>query len=115
MDIRECYEKMQSNYDNVLERLGSEAIVKKFALRFLDEGSYNLLSEAMKAGNVDEAFRAAHTLKGICLNLGFDKLFEVSSALTEKLRTGSMDGAQELFEKVKEQYNVTKEAIEAVK
>ena len=29
------------------------------------------LEQALKEGNVKEAFRAAHTLKGVCQNLGF--------------------------------------------
>ena len=33
MTIKECYEKVGSDYDGVLKRLGSEALVKRFAER----------------------------------------------------------------------------------
>ena len=36
MTIRECYEKMGSDYDAVLERIPSEAIITKFAKKFID-------------------------------------------------------------------------------
>ena len=36
MTTKECYEKMGSNYEKVLGRLGSEMIIKKFAIKFLD-------------------------------------------------------------------------------
>ena len=84
MKIRECYEQMGADYDNVLSRLGSDAIVERFARKFLEEKTFDNLKEAMEKRDAEEAFRAAHTLKGICLNLGFDNLFTslVRSILT---------------------------------
>lgn len=112
MTVKECYEKMGANFENVLSRLGgSEDLVKRFALKFLNDTSYQNLEQQLQNKDVEEAFRAAHTLKGVCLNLGFDNLFTVSSDLTEKLRAKELDGADELFEKVKEQYQITVEAL----
>ena len=37
-------------------------------------------------GNYEDAFRGAHTLKGVCQNLSFDRLYEASNELTELLR-----------------------------
>lgn len=115
MTIRECYEQMGANFDNVLSRLGSEAIIERFALKFLDDTSFQSLEETLAKKDVKEAFRAAHTLKGVCLNLGFDNLFTVSSELTEVLRADSLEGTDELFEKVKEQYGKTIQALQAMK
>ncbi len=56
-------------------------------------------------------FRAAHTLKGVCQNLGFDNLYQVSFDITEKLRGRETDGCEELFAKVEEQYKKTTDAI----
>lgn len=114
MEIKECYEQMGANYENVLSRLGSDALIRRFASKFPDDTSFQSLEQAMKEKNIDEAFRAAHTLKGVCLNLGFDNLFTVSSELTEKLRAGSFDGTEALFEEVKKQYYRTIEAIRAL-
>ena len=115
MTVKECYEKMGANYENVLSRLGgSEDLVKRFALKFLNDSSYQNLEQQLQNKDVEEAFRAAHTLKGVCLNLGFDNLFTVSSDLTEKLRAKELDGADELFEKVKEQYEITVEALKGL-
>ena len=111
MEVRACYEEMGSNFDEVLSRLGSEQMVQRFAISFLNDKSYETLEAALKEKDVDSAFRAAHTLKGVCVNLGFDKLYEVSSALTEKLRAKELDGTDVMFEKVKEQYDITVNAI----
>jgi HPt (histidine-containing phosphotransfer) domain-containing protein len=83
MTIKECYEQLGQNYEEVLDRLGSEVILKKFVIKFLDDPSFQMLEDGLKEKNADQAFRAAHTIKGICLNLGFDKLYQASSDLTE--------------------------------
>ena len=114
MTVRECYEQMGADFDNVLDRLGNEQMVQRFALKFLNDTSYQTLEETLKEKNVEQAFRAAHTLKSVCLNLGFDNLFTVSSELTERLRAGELDGTEELFEKVKEQYEITVKAIRGI-
>ena len=111
MTVRECYEELGSDFDKVLSRLVSEALVKKFALKFLDDPSFGQLETALADKDAETAFRAAHTLKGICLNLGFDNLYEVSFDITEKLRERDTDGCEKLFAKVTEQYEKTTDAI----
>ena len=62
----------------------------------------------------NDAFRAAHTMKGICLNLGFDKLYEVSAALTEQLRDREIAGSEAMYQKVAEQYDRLTAALKAI-
>ena len=111
MTVKECYEQMGADYEGVLGRLRSEGLIKKFANKFLDDGSFQSLKDNLAQGNGEEAFRAAHTLKGVCQNLGFDNLYQVSFNITEKLRGGETDGCEELFAKVEEQYKKTTDAI----
>lgn len=112
MTLRECYEKLNGDYEGTLGRLSSEKLVEKFVLKFLADDSYALLEESMAVGNYSEAFRAAHTLKGVGLNLGFTKLFEVSDAMTEALRDGEKPENETLLGKVKEEYERTIDAIQ---
>ncbi|MGY6280848.1 Hpt domain-containing protein [Faecalibacterium prausnitzii] len=65
-------------------------------------------------GDVKEAFRGAHTLKGVCQNLGFSNLYAPTYTLTETLRAGQLEGTQEQFAKVAEQYQCTMDAIRAL-
>ena len=111
MTVKECYEQMGADYEGVLGRLRSEGLIKKFAKKFLDDGSFQSLKDNLAQGNGEEAFRAAHTLKGVCQNLGFDNLYQVSFDITEKLRGRETDGCEELFAKVEEQYKKTTDAI----
>ena len=115
MTLKECYETLGGDYAGVVSRLRSEALVKRFALRFLDDGSYNLLRESLANKDYETAFRAAHTIKGVCQNLGFTRLYESSSALTEALRGGWTDAAADLVAPVERDYRVTVDAVEALR
>ena len=104
MTIQECYEAIGGNYEEVLGRLQSEALIRKFTLKFLEDPSYLQLKLALENKNYEDAFRSAHTLKGVCQNLSFDRLYEVSHELTELLRdrTGEQPGIPEAMGKVTE-------------
>lgn len=113
MTIKECYETVGASYDEVVARLGSETLVRRFALKFLKDTTYQELRKSIEDASGEEAFRAAHTLKGICLNLGFDALETASSALTEQLRASKeTSGCEELMERVTVEYNKLVNALQ---
>ena len=114
MTIEECYQAMHADYADVLHRIPNVALVKKFALKFLDDESMQQLTEALSAGDTETAFRAAHTLKGLCLTLGFSALAKPSSELTELLRGRRMDGYEALYEEVKQNYAETEKLLRQV-
>ena len=113
MTIQECYKAIGGNYEAVLGRLHSEALIQRFTLKFLEDQSYLQLKQALENKNYEDAFRSAHTLKGVCQNLSFDRLYEVSNELTELLRdrTGEQPGIPEAMVKVTEVYEMTIEEI----
>ena len=89
MTIQECYQSLDGNFAEVQQRLPSDRLIKRFITKFLDDGSYAELSQAMASGQREQAFRAAHTLKGVCANLSFTRLLTSVSALTDLLREES--------------------------
>ena len=59
----------------------------------------------MEEGRGEEAFRAAHSLKGICMNLGIERLYRMADVLTEELRDRKITKkAETLFEQVRKEY-----------
>ncbi len=48
MNLEECYEAIDSDYDDVMRRLGSETLVRKFVLKFLDDTSFRGLKEGLE-------------------------------------------------------------------
>lgn len=113
MTLQECYAALEGDYQGVLGRLTSERMVQKFVLKFLNDGSYELLLRSMEEENYPEAFRAAHTIKGVCQNLDFSTLYHSSSQLSEALRGGFTPQAPALLEQVKADYEKTVNAIRA--
>ncbi len=111
MTLRDCYGKLHGDYDEVLSRLRSERLVQKFVLKFPDDKSFEALEAAMGSHDRETAFRAAHTIKGMCQNLSFTKLGDSSHELTEALRNEWSDSVPVLFEAVKADYELTAGAI----
>lgn len=114
MTIQECYEKLGGNFAQVEKLLPSEQMIRKFITKFLDDGSFSGLCHAMKEGNREEAFRAAHTLKGVCGNLSFSKLMSSVAQLTEMLRQETENIPEDAFlcmKEVEQDYELTVDAI----
>ena len=114
MTLQECYLALDGDFEEVKHRLPTDRMVQKFVLKFLNDPSYKLLCDSMEAGNYTDAFRAAHTIKGVCQNLSFTRLYESSSQLSEALRSGWTPEADTLIEQVKADYQVTVDALRAL-
>ena len=102
------------NYAGVSSRIPSNKLIEKFIGKFLDDQSFETLCTQMQTGNRAEAFRAAHTLKGVCANLNLDRLQESAGRLTEILRAEAAvipGAADEVFEEVKKDYEETVSVI----
>lgn len=114
MCLKECYIALGGDYDDVISRLRTEKLVQKFVLKFLNDPSYDNLCKALDEENYEEAFRASHTIKGVCQNLSFTKLYQSSHALTEALRSGWTPEAAQILPQVKADYQQTADAIHAL-
>lgn len=112
ISMREAYEKIGADYTGACVRLMGEDMLSRFALKFLDDDSMDRLEAAMAAGDVKNAFMAAHTLKGVSQNLGFDNLYEPAVVVTEALRgADAVDGAREGMHALQQQYAATMSAL----
>ena len=109
MTIQECYEAFGGNYAEVVSRLRTDERIARFLQKVVTDGSYQLLCDSIASGNIEEAFRAAHTLKGVCMNLSITRFAQSASELTEALRgkTAVTDDLKPLLERVKEDYELT--------
>ncbi len=86
MTLREFYDAIGGNYEETLRRIPREAMVLRFVQKYATDGTFQMLTQAVQAADWETAFRAAHTLKGVAQNLGFDALYQVSATLTEAMR-----------------------------
>ncbi len=116
MTVKECYEEMGASYDEVFGRLRTDERIAKFLRRVADDKSMELLESSIATGNAEEAFRAAHTIKGICMNLALTKMSASASAATEALRGKSTveAGVAPLIAALKADYDNTIRCIKAL-
>jgi HPt (histidine-containing phosphotransfer) domain-containing protein len=111
MTLKEFYEGIDVDVSVPLHRFAnSESMLRKFLHKVTDDPTYISLKKFIGERNWSEAFRAAHTLKGVCLNMELDPLTEASQALTEYLRsyetvTPQADKADDLFADVTREYD----------
>ena len=86
MTLQEFYARIGGDYNATISRLPSEALIKKFVLKYPGDPSFNQLKDALEAQDWELAFRASHTLKGVAQNLGMDRLYKAAAALCDAVR-----------------------------
>lgn len=116
MSVKDCYDAFGGSYETMRSRIPSDEIIARFVKKFLAEPSFENLRSAVESGDYEEAFKAAHALKGVSANLSFSRLTTSVSAMTELLRNSSeklIDRAEclALFQKVNGDYNDVTESI----
>ena len=85
-------------YGEVMERfVNDEDFYFDYLHQFTQDEYILLLEQSLAQKKTEEAFKAAHTLKGLMANLGLLPLTEKIAPLVEVLRGGSLEGADELF------------------
>lgn len=108
MTIEEFYQASGGNYKEILGRLFNAALIVKLVRKYRDDTHYQQLCDGVQEQDREKVFTAAHTIKGLALNLGFEQLAQAASELTEATRNGYASNVPELFEKVKkEQTKIT--------
>lgn len=113
MTVKECYGMMGGDYEGAARLLINDATLEKFLRKSLNDKTFQELTYAVERRDVQAAFRAAHTLKGVSRNMSFKKLGDSSEILTEALRNRDEfgDDILPLYDDVKEEYTHTYECI----
>lgn len=111
---KELLEQHGFDVDGTMKRfLNNEMLYKKCLKKFLDDKSMETLQVSCASSNVEEAFKAAHTMKGFISNLGMEKLHQLLIPMVEKLRAGELLEQVEL-EQLSEVYREMYELIENI-
>lgn len=112
--IKEFYQNINGDYETAISRMSNDDRIKKYLTFFLADESFSQLKKAMEENNCDDAFRAAHTLKGVCQNMAFSELGKIAEDITEKLRAKDFESAKEVFPEVEVAYQKVISAINTV-
>lgn len=102
------------DYPDAMDRMdGNASLYQKLAVKYLDNECMADLKAAMEVKDYDEAYRAAHTLKGASGNLSFKDLFEASSAASAALYQGEYEAAEKLLPDVEAAHKKVLEGLVA--
>ncbi len=110
MTVKDCYDLI-GDYERVFACFHDDARITKFLKMFLEDENYKKLCETLPAGDIEGAFLAAHTLKGVCQNLALDDLYDADVRVTEALRAKDLEKAREYFPDVEREYKNVEIAI----
>ena len=113
MNLKDCYTAFGGDYEEVMTRLRLEKTVTKFLLKFSEDKSFFMFIEAFARKDYDEALRFIHTLKGICQNLSFTRLYECSSQITKACREGDYQSVEKHLPQLSKLYDQQIAAIKA--
>lgn len=73
--------------DTAIKRfMGKEDLYIKFLAKYQNDESATNIEKYLAEKNVEEAFKSAHTLKGVAGNLGLDPIAKHASEMVELLR-----------------------------
>ena len=78
MSLEACYAQLGGDLEDVRSRLVTDERIIKFIGIFEQSPLFDNLQKALDEGNMEEAFRAAHTMKGNSRDMGFMPLYEAS-------------------------------------
>lgn len=105
MEVMEVYAILGEDYNEVLERIGKEAWIAKYLKKFADDSCREGLNKAVEDKDWEEAFKCAHSIKGLALNLGLGTLLKISSELSDVFRNGEPSSdPTELMEALNNEY-----------
>ena len=116
MTLKELYDNVGGDYEDIYSRFGNEDMIRMFIDMFVREPSFGQLKEAMATDDMEAAFTMAHTMKGVCANIAFTRLQKLASEITEDLRGGKdVPAARELFPTLERCYDETLQMIQKYK
>lgn len=101
------------DYEDAMDRFGGNGeLFGRLAAKYLESDSYARLVAAMEMHDFDEAYRQAHSLKGIAGNLSFTKLYNVAAEMAGNLREGEYLAAESFLPDVEDAHRRVVEGLE---
>ncbi|MEG2199653.1 MAG: Hpt domain-containing protein [Anaerovorax sp.] len=88
-------------------------LYKKCLVVFLEDPSFEKLSEALLETDYAKAFEYAHTLKGVAGNMGLTPIYQVICNMVEALRKNEYSGLQDDYQELMYQLEKVRELAEA--
>lgn len=113
MTVKEIFKQLNFDYEELLYRFsGNEGLAERFLKKFLEDKSFQNLSEAKEKNDYMGMESAAHTLKGVAGNLGLKSLYVINQELVAALRAKEYHKISDLYDKSEEAYKTIIKKLE---
>ena len=94
------------DYESGLKRFSNKAeLYEKYLVKFFSDTSFLALGNYISEKNYTEAFKCAHTLKGLSGNLSITSLYEHICVMVEALRNNEVESVDEMYEELTKIYD----------
>lgn len=103
--LRDALLECETDVDGALYRLGGNIeVYQRCLVGFVGDSAMNELKAAIESNSWDDAFTAAHALKGISGNLGLVPVFHSVARMVVLIREGKTEEASKFLVEVEEAY-----------
>ena len=89
MTLQELYASIDGSYDRAVQIMRMEKLINRYLSKFPNSGVYEALAAAGESMDPTALFESAHAMKGVCANMGFDKMAAAAGEITEEFRPGN--------------------------
>lgn len=111
-DLRRDLIRCETDIEGALLRLSeNETLYLSCLTLFLDDQTTNDLGTAIHAKAWDDAFTAAHALKGLAGNMGFIPLFHATAELVILIRDGRVKEVDRSYQEIQNCYQIITAAV----
>lgn len=107
---KELYNELKNwgcDIDNAMERFMGDKELYETCLKVTayDE-NFDALCSALEKEDVQEAFRKAHSLKGVIGNMGIEPMYSIVCVMVEALRKGELNGMLDKYNELIDKKNL---------
>ena len=103
MKLKELEQYIAIDVESSIARFaGMEIMYVKYLKKLPEDKTFEELKAAVEADDGKEIEIKAHTLKGICGNLGLTGLYQKSDALVKAVREGRTEEIRPLYTEIKD-------------
>ena len=89
MTLQELYTLIDGNYEQAQKIMKMDKLIDRYVRKLKDSGIDQKLAEAGETMDPQQLFETAHAMKGVCANLGLDKLADAANEISEEFRPGN--------------------------
>ena len=109
----ECFAAYGADHRDTMARfLGSASLYLRFLDMLPQDDNLRKLGAALADGDLERAFLAAHTLKGVAGNLSFKDLYECAALVSDALYAGEYEAAAKHLPEVERAHALVIEGLE---